>query len=746
MLFDIRQYTNFLCVSGSHAYGTATETSDVDIQGFCSIPRNVLLSFYKNFEQNDQHYTLEEYPFKDYLLAWIKGNRVSANLDEPLDQCIFSLKKFFKLTADANPNMYTLAFADPSCVLYTDGVGELVRNNAHLFLSSRVRYSFSGYAVAQLKRIQLHRRHLLNPPDHDPLRKEFGLPERPVISRDQLQAAEALVEKLVREWLCAEANFDKEVVDTIRGTLTEFFAAYLNDKDAIENADTLAARYLGFSEDFITVLKKEKAYRRAKNEWKQYQERKTNRNPQRAEMEREFGYDCYSDDTEFLTKEGWKKFDDITEKDDLATLFINNTKCKMSHRKNFGIEYQKYTEKFSGIFTGNMYNIIGYHVDTLVTPNHRLLIRKVERKTQKEHEWGLVEAADLPDTFDTLSCPSPLKKVYEYNNLGIERIDLWTLMKIVGMFLSEGTISFRDGKPRSIIISQKKHGKMYNKILYLHKTLKELGISTALYHYKREKSSVRNFEITETRFHINDKELCEFIYKHCGHYKEKRIPRFVFSLSKRLMDTLLEYALAGDGTVRDTNYESEIYYSSVDNLANDIQELAFLCGYEASRYGPYEYDDNKSGRKHHINQIHINRNTKNYKRHIRNASVKKVPVENQRIVCFTVPNGILITRRNGHVGIHGNSKHGMHLVRLMTQCVEILTTGKVINKRPDAELLRSIRNGAWTYDQLMKFAEDKEKEIEDIYRNKKYVVPDQPDREALDSLYISLNTQFLKNG
>lgn len=291
MLFDIRQYTNFLCVSGSHAYGTATETSDVDIQGFCSVPRHVLLSFYKNFEQNDQHYSLDEYPFKEHLLEWIKKNGVSAKLEEPLDQCIFSLKKFFKLSADANPNLYTLAFADPSCVIYQDEIGEAVRKNAHLFLSSRVRYSFSGYAFAQLKRLRSHRNYVLNPPDHDPLRKEFDLPERPIISRDQLQAAETLVDKVVREWLCAESNFDKEVVDTIRGTLTEFFATYINDKEAIENADTLAARSLGFSEDFIAVLKREKAYRKAKNEWKQYQSWKENRNPERAELEKKYLYD-----------------------------------------------------------------------------------------------------------------------------------------------------------------------------------------------------------------------------------------------------------------------------------------------------------------------------------------------------------------------------------------------------------------------------------------------------------------------
>jgi hypothetical protein len=42
-------------------------------------------------------------------------------------------------------------------VVHTTKIGEQIRENRGLFLSKRARFSFSGYAISQLKRIKLHR-------------------------------------------------------------------------------------------------------------------------------------------------------------------------------------------------------------------------------------------------------------------------------------------------------------------------------------------------------------------------------------------------------------------------------------------------------------------------------------------------------------------------------------------------------------------------------------------------------------
>lgn len=84
-----------------------------------------------------------------------------------------------------------------------------------------------------------------------------------------------------------------------------------------------------------------------------------------------------------------------------------------------------------------------------------------------------------------------------------------------------------------------------------------------------------------------------------------------------------------------------------------------------------------------------------------------------------------------------DTKHAYHLVRLIRMCREILTTGKVIVKRPDREELLSIRNGAWTYDQLIEFADKMDKELQEIY-NSCTILPKTPNHEALNALCIQL--------
>lgn len=52
-----------------------------------------------------------------------------------------------------------------------------------------------------------------------------------------------------------------------------------------------------------------------------------------------------------------------------------------------------------------------------------------------------------------------------------------------------------------------------------------------------------------------------------------------------------------------------------------------------------------------------------------------------------------------------DTKHAMHLVRLLRMGVETLTEGVIHVKRPDAEELLAIRNGAWTYEEVVSYAE-----------------------------------------
>lgn len=95
---------------------------------------------------------------------------------------------------------------------------------------------------------------------------------------------------------------------------------------------------------------------------------------------------------------------------------------------------------------------------------------------------------------------------------------------------------------------------------------------------------------------------------------------------------------------------------------------------------------------------------------------------------------------------HGyDTKHGMHLVRLMRMCREILETGQVHVYRGDidADELRAIRNGAWSYEQLLEYAENEDRDLSALYKSDRCPLPHSPDRAAINALATSLVTRGL---
>jgi hypothetical protein len=89
-----------------------------------------------------------------------------------------------------------------------------------------------------------------------------------------------------------------------------------------------------------------------------------------------------------------------------------------------------------------------------------------------------------------------------------------------------------------------------------------------------------------------------------------------------------------------------------------------------------------------------------------------------------------------------DTKHAAHLIRLMLMAKEILQGKGVIVKRPDRDVLLSIRAGNWTYDQVIAIANSLEKECDEIYNVS--TLPREPDRVFLNNLCISIVEGFLR--
>lgn len=74
----------------------------------------------------------------------------------------------------------------------------------------------------------------------------------------------------------------------IQGQVTRYLAELqLNLDDRWKGA----ARQIGYDENFLLLLDKERRYKAAKQQWEQYNRWKRERNPDRAAMEAKWGYD-----------------------------------------------------------------------------------------------------------------------------------------------------------------------------------------------------------------------------------------------------------------------------------------------------------------------------------------------------------------------------------------------------------------------------------------------------------------------
>lgn len=210
--------TILVTVHGSQAYGTSTPTSDIDVKGLAIPPREYFHGFQKTFEQ--------------------------AEGKDPYDMVIYDLRKFLKLASDCNPNIIEILFTDPEDWVVETTLSRKLWENRQLFLSKKARFTFSGYANQQLKRIKGHKRWLLEPPTHRPTREEFGLPVAQKMSASEIGATQKLIEE--------EVPLSKDVM-----------------------------RLFNLEQQFLS----------AKREWEQYEKWKLERNEKRAKLEAEFGYD-----------------------------------------------------------------------------------------------------------------------------------------------------------------------------------------------------------------------------------------------------------------------------------------------------------------------------------------------------------------------------------------------------------------------------------------------------------------------
>ncbi len=124
-------------LTGSRLYGTNTPSSDFDCNGLFIEPIEYIVGNNRCDEIN---------------LSTNKSN--TRNTSEDRDIKLYSLRKFFNLAAQNNPNIVEFFFVPQSAIIYSNPhYFDQIIGSYELFISKRIKHTFSGYAAAQKKHL-----------------------------------------------------------------------------------------------------------------------------------------------------------------------------------------------------------------------------------------------------------------------------------------------------------------------------------------------------------------------------------------------------------------------------------------------------------------------------------------------------------------------------------------------------------------------------------------------------------------
>lgn len=115
----------FLGIGGSHSYGLATETSDLDIRGIAMNTRDELLS-YQDFQD-------------------VK--------DTGTDSIIYSFNKTLSMLSKNNPNVLEIFGYRPEYRLFVSDVAQRLLDNPKWFLSQLCAESYTGFIDKQMRKL-----------------------------------------------------------------------------------------------------------------------------------------------------------------------------------------------------------------------------------------------------------------------------------------------------------------------------------------------------------------------------------------------------------------------------------------------------------------------------------------------------------------------------------------------------------------------------------------------------------------
>ncbi len=320
------------------------------------------------------------------------------------------------------------------------------------------------------------------------------------------------------------------------------------------------------------------------------------------------GFQCLSADTEILTPDGWKGYTGVKKGDEIYTFNLEEGT----------IEKKCVNHIFAREYEGVMYNLKNRSQDQLVSPRHRIV-----RKVFNTDRYKLEPIEETIEFMSHLSVPVKGENVNPEFEIDDRQI------KLLAWALSEGTIE-KDGSYRvGIYQSQTAHPENYEEIIDLLET-QELEYTTRIHTSLGTCTHIRLSPTSSKTVH----KLLDS--------KTKKLPSFLFNLSKRQAKLFLDTYIKGDNL--EEKFRRKITVTDKETL-DGLTAIAVLAGYN------FNVKERKAaGISKKLQYVITLSETKHdYIQEIKPLKYKGV------IWSVNTENETVIARRNGQVFITGNT-------------------------------------------------------------------------------------------
>lgn len=363
---------------------------------------------------------------------------------------------------------------------------------------------------------------------------------------------------------------------------------------------------------------------------------------------------CYSLDTEFLTRDGWKTYEHIGIDTEIAQ-YNEDTK---------ELEFVKAGHAYFNE-TDTMYHFVGNNTDLLVTPNHRMY-------DKGRDNWYIKRADELYKKHSYRTICSPVStKVFRssddivdsgvihigstYHKEGYE-ISVDDFVELLGYVITDGGTCLRSNGSKTVYFSQSEaKSDVLSKMQKLNARLGNLFDEKVTICKGKEINICGKTSTLNGDFHVfsvTSSSLFDTIVSYIGGNlkKDRVLSDKMLHFSDRLLEKFFLAMYDGDGLHdnRKGRENSKTILVQSKKLVEQLQLILINLGYST----------NIKDVSHRYNVSLYKLNCVSGKRDVRgsNKNTKIIKYDEPvKSVCFAVPSTLLFVRRNGKTSVCGNT-------------------------------------------------------------------------------------------